>query len=201
MPTDGRALTAPVRIAVIGTGNIGATLGSRWNDAGHDVVYAARTARPDGPGGRPVIEVADAVDGADVIVLAIPGPAAADLLADIGARLSGKVLVDATNNLRASAANAHEAAAASAPDAHYVRAFNTLGWENFADPPADADLFYAADESARETAEALIAAVGLRPQYVGGAGAAGTVDALLGLWFALVQQRGGKRKLAFRVVD
>ena len=31
-----------MRIAVIGTGHIGGTLGSKWRAAGHDVVYGAR---------------------------------------------------------------------------------------------------------------------------------------------------------------
>jgi hypothetical protein len=89
---------------------------------------------------------------------------------------------------------------AGAPGAHYARAFNTLGWENFAEPPADADLFFAADPAARAAVEELISATGLAPVYVGNAAAAGTVDALLPLWFALVQQSGGNRKLALRVV-
>ena len=35
-------LVAGMRIAVIGKGNIGGTLGSKWRAAGHDVVYGAR---------------------------------------------------------------------------------------------------------------------------------------------------------------
>jgi hypothetical protein len=49
-------------------------------------------------------------------------------------------------------------------------------------------------------AEELIWAVGLGPQFVGGPDAANTVDGVMGLWFALVQQHGGDRRLAFRVV-
>ena len=52
----------------------------------------------------------------------------------------------------------------------------------------------------REVAEELIWAVGLGPQFVGGPDAANTVDGVLRLWFSLVQQHGGDRKLAFRVV-
>lgn len=188
-----------MRIAVIGTGNIGSTLGGRWREAGEDVIFAGRTPRPDGPGGNPVVSAAEAIDGADAVVLAVPAGAVADLLAEIGGQLDGKVVVDATNRIGAPVANAREAVAASAPGARYVRAFNTLGWENFADPLPDADLFFAADRDAREVAETLITAIGLRPVYVGGAEAAGTVDALLGLWFALAQQRGNRR-IAFRAL-
>ena len=96
--------------------------------------------------------------------------------------------------------NSHAEVAKAAPGARYVRAFNTLGWENFADPPAGAALFFAADPAARPVAEELISAVGLEPAYVGEAAAAGTVHALLPLRFALVKQNGGQRKLALRIV-
>ncbi len=37
---------------MIGKGNIGGTLGSRWQAAGHDVVYGARDGGGQGPGGN-----------------------------------------------------------------------------------------------------------------------------------------------------
>jgi hypothetical protein len=43
-----------MKIAVIGKGNIGGTLGSRWRAAGHDVVFGARDGSGEGPGGAPV---------------------------------------------------------------------------------------------------------------------------------------------------
>ena len=87
------------------------------------------------------------------------------------------------------------------PDARYVRAFNSLGWENFADPVPGASLFFVADPSARSVAEDLIAAVGLDPAFLGGPSAVGTVDAVTPLWFALVQAHGGNRRTALRVVE
>jgi len=96
--------------------------------------------------------------------------------------------------------NSSAAVLAAAPDARYVRAFNTLGWENFADPVPSAALFFAADPAARQVAEELIAAVGLEPAFVGDANASRTVDGVLPLWLALVQQKGGNRRLALRVV-
>ena len=90
--------------------------------------------------------------------------------------------------------------AGAAPSARYVRAFNSLGWENFARPLPGADLFFAADPDARPVVEELITAIGLEPAFVGGPDATSTVDALLPLWFALVKQSGGHRRLALRVV-
>jgi 8-hydroxy-5-deazaflavin:NADPH oxidoreductase len=190
-----------MRIALIGTGNIGGTLGQKFSQAGHDVVYGSRHPDDDGPGGAPVVPVGDAIAGAHVVVFAIPGPAVAAVAAEHGAALNGKVVIDATNRVGQPVVNNRAEIVAGAPDAKYVRAFNTLGWENFAEPLADADHFYAADDDARATAEALIEAVGLRPQYLGDADAAATVDLLLPLWFALVTQHGGNRKIALRVVD
>ncbi len=189
-----------MKIAVIGTGNIGGTLGGKWQAAGHDVVYGSRSASGTGPGGAQVRDVAGAIDGAEVVVLAVPGGAVAGVVSANGARLDGKVVVDAVNRIGEPEVNSRAAIAEAAPGARYVRAFNTLGWENFADPLPAAGLFFAADPRARPAAEELIKAVGLEPVYVGDAGAAGTVDGVLPLWFALVQQRGGNRKLAFSVL-
>ena len=51
------------KIAVIGRGNVGGTLGRAWSDAGHDVTF----------GGR---DDATAVAGdAEVVVFAVPGSA------------------------------------------------------------------------------------------------------------------------------
>jgi len=69
--------------------------------------------------------------------------------------------------------------------------------ENFANPRPGANLLFAADPEARATAGELIRAVGLEPAYPG---ATATVDALLPLWFALVKQNGGDRRVALRVV-
>jgi predicted dinucleotide-binding enzyme len=201
MRPDAESLCAGMRIALIGTGKIGGTLGQKFRQAGHEVVYGSRHPGDDGPGGEPAAAVGEAIAGADVVVFAIPGPAVAAVVADHGAALAGKVVVDATNRVGQPVVNNRAEIVAAAPDALYVRAFNTLGWENFADPLPDADLFFAADPDARASAEALIEAVGLRPQYVGDADATATVDALLPFWFALVKQHGGNRKVALRVVD
>ncbi len=189
-----------MKIAVIGTGNIGGTLGGRWRSAGHDVVYGSRTGSGAGPGGAPLTTMAEALASAEVVLLAVPGPAVAEVAGANGAALAGKVVIDAANRMGQPEVNSHAVIVAAAPGARYVRAFNTLGWENFADPPASAVLFYAADPDAAEVAEELITAVGLEPVLVGDAAASGTVDALLPLWFAMVKHRGGNRRVALSIV-
>jgi predicted dinucleotide-binding enzyme len=190
-----------MKIAVIGKGNIGGTLGTKWRAAGHDVVYGARGGSGDGPGGAPLRSIGDALEGADVVVLAVPGPVVPDVVNDHGDALAGKVVIDAVNRMGGGAEyDSRTLIADAAPSAQYVRAFNSLGWENFAAPLPGANLFFAADPEARAVAEELITAVGLEPAFVGDADAAPIVDGLLPLWFALVKQNGGNRKVALRIV-
>jgi 8-hydroxy-5-deazaflavin:NADPH oxidoreductase len=189
-----------MRIAVIGKGNIGGTLGSKWRAAGHDVVYGARGGSGQGPGGAPVRSIGDALQDAEVVLLAVPGQAVPDVVNEQGAALAGKVVIDAVNRMGAPEFDSRALIAAAAPSARYVRAFNSLGWENLADPMPGANLFFAADPEARAAAEELISAVGLEPAFIGDATATATVDALLPLWFALVKQNGGNRKVALRIV-
>jgi 8-hydroxy-5-deazaflavin:NADPH oxidoreductase len=188
---------ASMKIAVIGAGNIGRTLGGAWDAAGHDVVYGVRT-----PGASGTASIADAVAGAGTVVLAIPGPAAKELIASLGEALSDRVVIDATNDVQGT--GTLHALDELADGAHPVRAFNTLGWENFANPTFDgivADLFYAAEEGrARDVAERLIADVGLRPVWLGGVDAFDLVDSLTRLWFTLAFQRKLGRRLAFKML-
>jgi hypothetical protein len=192
-----------MKIAVIGTGNVGGTLGAKWHAAGHEVTYGSRQAdgqEQKGPGGAPLRSVGDALAGAEVVVLAVPGTAVASVVAEHGAALDGKVVVDAANQMGARHADSQEAIRTCGPRVQYVRAFNIYGWENYADPNPGTTLFFAADPAARETAEELISAVGLEPAYVGDADATGTVNGVMPLWFSLVQQRGGQRKLSLRLL-
>lgn len=198
--------STPIKVAVIGTGNIGGTLGRAFARAGHDVTFGARrpaeSAQVAGETPAKVTDIPSALASAEVILLALPAAAVDAFISDNGAAIRDKLVIDATNRVGGDgSANAH--AALSAVTSHYARAFNTLGWENFEDPHFGdevADLFYSATEGDREMVETLISAVGLRPQYLGD-GQQEVVDGLLRVWFALVfgQKRG--RRLALRVLD
>jgi 8-hydroxy-5-deazaflavin:NADPH oxidoreductase len=193
-----------MKIAVIGTGHVGGTLGAKWQAAGHEVTYGSRQGGdeggPAGPGGAPVLSVGDAVAGAGVVVLAIPGGAVTALVAEHGTALNGKVVVDATNKMGAARTDSHEAIRTCGPAVQYVRAFNIYGWENFADPRPGTTLFFAADPAARAATEDLVRAIGLEPAYLGGTEAVTAVNGIAAVWFALVQQHGGERRVALHLL-
>jgi predicted dinucleotide-binding enzyme len=200
-------------ITILGAGHIGGTLGQKWASAGHEILYGVRDPESkrasvkfdDDTVGITFATVGEAVEKGDVVLLAVPGAAAADLIREHGAAFGNKIVIDATNNLQAEKAHAFEAIVEAAPNAVLFRAFNTLGWENFAQPIFDglpADMFYCgADEpEAQAVVENLIKDVGLRPVRVGGLDQVDVVDGVLHLWITLAHRQGLGRHLAFKML-
>ncbi len=71
--------STPIKVAVIGTGNIGGTLGRAFARAGHDVTFGTRrpaeSAQVAGDTSAKVTDVPSALTSADVILLAVPAGA------------------------------------------------------------------------------------------------------------------------------
>lgn len=151
------------------------------------------------PGVR-ITSIGEALSHPDAIILAIPGTAVADIAASYGDALARKLVIDATNRMGEPIANGRGSLPTSV---RYVRAFNTLGGENFADPVfADgrADMYFSAPEGDRLQVEEIIEGVGLRPVYVGEDQEA-IVDALFQLWIALALKQSHGRQLALRLLE
>ena len=190
-------------IAVIGTGFIGGIVGRSLAEAGHRVTFGSR--RPDdddvadGSSAR-VSSVAGALAAADVIILAVPGPAVPELAAANNDALAGRLVIDATNRMGEPMANSR---ADLPPSVRYARAFNTLGGENMAHPVFDdgpADMFFSSAKFDRQTVETVIEGVGLRPIYVG-EDEETIIDCLFRLWIALAVKQGRGRRLALRLLE
>jgi 8-hydroxy-5-deazaflavin:NADPH oxidoreductase len=183
------------RIAVVGSGNIGGTIGEKWRRAGHEVAFTSRSPRP-----PQTVAIPDAIADAEIVLLAVPGGAVPDVLAEHGAALDGRIVIDATNDIGGERLH-HAEAYAQAPGARFVRAFNTLGYELFAEPQIGgvvADLFWCGSEDAG--VEGLIEDVGLRPVRVGDIDAIDVVDGAARLWLTLVFRGGHPRRLAFKML-
>ncbi len=202
-----------MKIAVLGYKTIGRTLGKKWIQAGHTVVFGVRQvdneevqALVKSLGNRATADtVANAIRLGEAVVFAIPGEAMEETIAAYAQALDGKTIIDAANRMRGGPMNSAAMFAAHAPTAKVFRAFNSLGWENFENPrfgDLQADLFYCGPEGkARADVEKLIADVGLRPICVGGIDQVQVVDSVTSLWFALVRQQGMRRHLAFKVLN
>jgi hypothetical protein len=168
-----------MKIAIIGAGNVGGALAGSSVRAGHDVTLSA--AHPDkartvadGAGARAVASNREAVREADVVVLAVPYGVLADVVDELGDGLTGKIVVDATNPLRADyqglaveGTSAAEQVQARAKGAKVVKAFNTAFASRQAEPRIDgvqADGYVAGDDAAaKATVLELVGSIGFRP--------------------------------------
>jgi predicted dinucleotide-binding enzyme len=164
-----------MKIAILGAGAVGSTLGRLWHAAGHDVTFAARHAtRPQALtaelGERAhAASVADAVAGAEVVLVAVPGPAVTDVLQAAGP-LDGRVMIDAANSFGQQQVTLRSLADAF-PQARWVRAFNPLSAAIMADdnhrkPPWVA--FLSGDAEAKPVVAQLIRDAGFDPVDLGG---------------------------------
>ncbi|MGG6895685.1 NADPH-dependent F420 reductase [Rhizobium sp. BR 315] len=138
MVSNNKELTN-MKIAVIGTGNMGAGLARLLAGTGSDVVighrdpakaasFAAELGSNIEAGG-----IAAAVKLADIVILAVPYGAVAETLKAVG-NLKGKVLIDISNPVTSDfrglvvghSTSAAEEIQALAPEATVVKAFNTI---------------------------------------------------------------------------
>jgi len=167
-----------MKIGVIGGGRVGSALAATWAERGHEVIVSARDT------------IAETAAGRDVVVLALPAPAAQAALA--AARLpEGQIVVDATNNLSGGPAGAE--IAGHAPSARFVKAFNTV-FSTFMhdtrpDPPATL-VFCGDDADAKATVAQLIADAGFEPVDAGGADVTPLVEALAKLVIGIAYRQG-----------
>ena len=155
-------------VAVIGTGNVGMALGTEFGGLGHTIVYGSRS--PDSEKTRELVEKtknasaalpAEAAAQADVVILAIPGMVTEMVVKGLG-DLSGKIIIDATNPLiftgnppvvtYGTDRSLGEIVQEAHPDAHVVKAFNTIGWPQMIDPPTPAPVIPIAGENAEAKA-------------------------------------------------
>jgi len=202
-----------MKIGVIGAGNIGGTIGKKWAAAGHEVVFGVRDVNAPKvkglldsvTGQATAVSVNETIDGCDILLFSVPSSAMENTVTSYGPSMAGKIIIDATNKIGQPVMNSLDSLRKHAAGAKLYRAFNNLGWENFENPQfgdETADLFYCGDSGeAQQVVDGLIAAVGVRPVYVGGVDRAPVIDALTSLWFALAVYGGRDRHLAFKMLE
>lgn len=195
-----------MKIAIVGKGNVGSTLGRRWTEAGHAVVFGVRS-----PQFADEISVADAVRDSDIVVLAVPASAlTADLFAPL--RLDGKVLVDCTNPIAADFSGVEwdenrsggQKVARLAPTARVVKAFNTVGYNVMADPRFGgraATLLIAGDDvEAKSQVARLASDIGFAPDDAGPLSQSRYLEAFAWLWISMALKQGQGREIVFQLL-
>jgi 8-hydroxy-5-deazaflavin:NADPH oxidoreductase len=194
------------KIAILGSGKVGEVLSDGFLAHGHAVMRGTR--EPDklagwkagAKGDASVGTFADAARWGEVIVLAVKGTAAEQVVEQAGpANLAGKLVIDTTNPIaneppedgviRFFTAPNHslmEQLQAECPDARFVKAFNSVGSAlmiNPSFPGGRPTMFYCGnDAAAKQTVARIIEQFGWDGADMGTAKAARAIEPLCQLW-------------------
>src|SRR5512144_3241663 len=94
-----------MKIAILGAGNIGRTLGDKWAKTGHTICFGVRDPRSpktlaalEQTQGAKVLDVSTAIRESEVILFSVPWKTVPEIAQAHAANLNGKLLIDATNN-------------------------------------------------------------------------------------------------------
>jgi len=207
-----------MKTGIIGSGNVGGALGSRWAKLGHHVKFGSRNPKAgdlkelvaSAGATAQAVSLKDAANGSEVLLLATPWPATRDVLESLG-ELTGKILIDATNPLTATLAlefgtssSGGEQVASWARGATVVKTFNTVGFNIMQNPTFGADravMFYCGDDAgAKRTVRSLVEALGFEAVDAGPLAQARVLEPFAVLWISLAMVHGLGREFAFKLL-
>jgi hypothetical protein len=196
-----------MRIAIIGAGRVGKSLGKALGAKGHRIVYGVRQPSALREAGTKTVD--GAIAGAEVIILATPWTAAEALVCEHAPALLGKIVIDATNPLNPAETrlalgfdtSGAELLQSHAHGATFFKAFNTAAVDVIANPrfpQGRAAAFVAGPKGPQKNAVLrLVADVGLEAVDAGELRAARLLEPLGMLWLQLAtaEGRGSERAL------
>lgn len=206
-----------MKIGIFGAGDVGGTLGKRWRQKGHEIMFGVRNLQSRNiqkliqmDENFKVGDIREASAFGDVIVFAIPWTAVEETILSAG-NLSGKILIDPTNpltpdlkRLALDGISVAEKIAKLANTTAVVKAFNAIGARILNTPIFDserADLFICGDDiHAKRVVEELAADIGFDVVDVGPLVNARMLEQLALLWIelAFIQQMGPN--IAFKLL-
>jgi predicted dinucleotide-binding enzyme len=201
-----------MRLAILGTGNVAQTLARRLSETGHEVTLGSRNPASREGLDAPVVSLADAVAGNDVVINATPGAASLEVVEGIGAAaFEGTVLIDVANantpsfELVYPNSSLGEKLQAALPGAKVVKTMNTAAMTVMTEPAAlpPSSVFVSGDDAAaKATVTSLLAGFGWPEDSIvdlgGIASARGTEHYFL--MFAALMQSVGSPKFNIRLV-
>ena len=207
-------MATPLKIAIVGSGNVGGALAALFSAAGHSVTVGLRaggTRRPTLPATVKTAPILDAVAGAEVVVFSVPWPAAKDAVTSAGP-LAGKVVIDTNNPVLpdlsglsvGTTTSAAEQIAGWAPGAKVVKAFNTIGAGLLGHGEIKgqrAGGFLCGDDAAaKATVARLVSDAGLDPTDVGPLAMARALEPMALLWVDMVVKQKAAMPMAFKLL-
>lgn len=191
-----------MKVAIIGSGNVGRALASSATRAGHKVTLTATSADKAKEVARATNAHAaasnqEAVKNAELVVLAVPADKVDDVVASLAPELDGKVIIDVTNRFNPKdpgstldGSSMAEKIQKRASKAHVVKAFNYAFASNMSDPNVEGtnlDAFVAGDDkAAKDKALEFARSIGFRPIDAGPLSMARALEAM-GILNILVQ--------------
>jgi predicted dinucleotide-binding enzyme len=200
-------------ISIIGGGGMATAIAGRTIKAGHTVEVMARDqskaqALADKLGAGATTGTYGAAPEGDIVILAVPYGSAASVVADFGAALGGKVIIDITNPVApdlsglvtpSGSSGAQETAKRLPSGAQVVKAFNTLFGHVLA-RGGRLDAFIAGDDAeAKARVSDFLDSLGLRPLDVGRLQMAQTLESLGLMMIGLAKNGAGSFDIAMRV--
>ena len=204
-----------MKIAIIGAGNVGQTLGRGWAKAGHQISYGVKNPQDEKSralkAGQPQAAITTndaAANSAEVIVFSTPWPATEAAIRACG-NLSGKIVIDCTNPVKADftgldrgfSTSGGEQVAQWAKGAQVFKTMNQVGYSLMDHPKFASGLkpvmFVAGDGDRKPAVLRLVEDLGFEAIDVGGLTYARLIEPFAMLWIHLALVRGQGREFAF----
>lgn len=203
-----------MKIAIIGTGNVGGALATKWAHSGHEIYLGVRDIQNfkgkellDNPNTQ-AKSIADAVQLAEVILLSTPATAVVDVVKSLG-DTSGKIIIDAMNVVMGRGPEGYKHTTDAILDNTHtrdvVKCFNTTGFNNMLDPVYGnfaLDLFVAGDsERGKQAAIQLAKDAGFADCYpIGGNDKFELMEQFAWFWINLAMFQGQGRDIGFKLL-
>ena len=206
-----------MNIGIIGSGRVGGTLGRRFVEQGHDIVFGVRSPQSakvqaliSELGGKArAVPVAEVSKTTDIVFLTTPWGTAEQAIANAG-DLTGKIVVDCTNPIGSdgllvgTTTSAGELVAEWAKGASVVKAFNTTGSDNMANPQYGdlaVTMFICGDEAdSKKVVASLAEQIGFEVVDTGPLKTARYLEPLAMLWVHLAYNEGFGLDFAFKLI-
>jgi hypothetical protein len=203
-----------MKIAIIGTGNVGGALATKWAHKGHEIYLGVRDVNNfkgkellKNPNTQ-VCTIHEAVKLAEIILLATPAPLSVEVAQSLG-DTTGKIIIDTMNIVMGRGPsgykNTTDAILANTQTKDVVKCFNTTGFNNMANPnygETAIDVFVAGDsQRGKSVAVQLAKDAGFAECYdVRGNDKFELMEQFAWFWINLAMVQGQGREIGFKLL-